>query len=114
MAVNIILDKSKAFAVRVTKLYQHLSHEKKEFVLSKQVLRCGTSIGANVREAHHGQSKRDFISKMNIALKEAMETRYWLKLLKETDQFSEDAIMNQSEEIIRILIKIVKTATLKE
>ena len=82
---NIILSKSKAFAVRIVRLYQYLCNDKKEFVLSKQLLRSGTSIGANVKEAVRGQSKPDFISKMSIALKEAAETEYWLELLYETD-----------------------------
>ena len=76
MAENIIISKSKKFAIRIIRLYQYLSDVKKEFVLSKQLLRSGTSIGANVREAHNSQSKKEFISKMNIALKEAAESEY--------------------------------------
>ena len=75
---NVIVEKSKAFALRIIKLYKHLCNEQNEYVISKQVLRSGTSIGANVREAIRGQSKPDFYSKLNIALKEASETEYWL------------------------------------
>lgn len=78
---NIIVDKSKAFAVRTINLYKYLCNEKKEFVLSKQLLRSGTSIGANVKEAIRGQSKDDFAHKINISLKEASESEYWLELL---------------------------------
>lgn len=109
---NVILEKSKAFAIRIVRLYQYLCNEKKEFVLSKQVLRSGTSIGANVREAIRGQSKPDFLSKMNIALKEASETEYWLELLYETDYIDKkqyESIGNDCSEINKILIAIVKT-----
>ena len=82
---NAVVDKSKAFAIRIVKMYRYLREEKREFVLSTQVLRSGTSIGANVKEAIRGQSTADFIAKMNIALKEASEAEYWLELLKETD-----------------------------
>ena len=81
---NVIQTKSYTFAVRIVRLYQHLSAEKKEYVLSKQVLRCGTSIGANVEEAIGGQSRADFISKLGIAYKEASENSYWLRVLKDT------------------------------
>ncbi len=84
MRENAIKDKSKAFALRIIKLYRYLSEEKHEFILSKQVLRSGTSVGANIREAQRGQSKPDFYSKMSIALKEADETAYWLELLYES------------------------------
>ena len=81
MQNNVIVEKSFDFAVRIVNLCKHLRRNKKEFVLSKQVLRCGTSIGANVAEAQRGQSRADFAAKMNIALKEANETQYWLRLL---------------------------------
>ena len=81
--------KSFLFAVRIVKLYKHLNTNKKEYVLSRQLLRSGTSIGANIAEAEQGQSRADFISKMNIALKEAVETNYWLRLLQATDYLSE-------------------------
>ena len=114
MSVNIILNKSKKFAIRIIRLYQHLSREKREFVLSKQVLRSGTSIGANIREAHQGQSKRDFIHKMSIALKEATETEYWLELLNETDYISNNefkSIYNDCNELNKLLISIIKSSS---
>lgn len=86
---NIIEEKSFAFAVRIVNLYKHLSETKKEFVLSKQLLRSGTSIGANVAEAQQAQSKADFISKMSIALKETSETKYWIRLLASTGYLTE-------------------------
>ncbi len=82
---NIIQTKSYNFAVRIIKLYKHLSQEKKEFVLSKQLLRSGTSIGANIEEAIGGQSRKDFFAKLTIAYKEARESHYWIRLLKDTD-----------------------------
>ena len=82
---NVVVEKSKKFAIRIIKLYQYLCENKKEFILSKQLLRSGTSIGANVKEAVRGQSKADFISKLNISLKETSETEYWLELLYETN-----------------------------
>ena len=89
---NVIAVKSKAFAVRIVKLYKYLIDEKKEFVLSKQLLRSGTSIGANVYEAIRGVSKADFKNKMGIALKEASETQYWLEILFETDYLSKNSM----------------------
>src|ERR1700759_3901738 len=85
---NIIKQKSFDFAVRIVRLYQYLSDKKKEYVLSKQLLRCGTSVGENIHEALQGSSKKDFINKLNISLKEAYETEYWLKLLAETNYLS--------------------------
>ena len=111
---NIVLDKSKAFAVRIVKLYQYLCAEKREFVLSKQLLRSGTSIGANAKEAIRGQSKPDFISKMSIALKEAAETEYWLELLHETDYLDKkqfDSIYADNQELLKILTSIVKSSS---
>ena len=87
---NIIVVKSKAFAIRIVKLSKFLNDSKKEFILSKQIIRSGTSIGANIKEAIRGQSKADFYAKMNIALKEASETEYWLKLLHETNYLSQE------------------------
>lgn len=92
MKESIIVDKSKAFALRIIKLYRYLCAEKQEYVLSKQLLRSGTSIGANVREAKRGQSKPDFYSKMNIALKEADEAAYWLELLHESGFLEPDIV----------------------
>ena len=109
---NVILEKSKAFAVRIIKLYKYLCDEKKEFTLSKQLLRSGTSIGANVKEAIRAQSKPDFYSKMNIALKEASETEYWLELLFESEYITSqefNSIYPECEEIIKILVSITKT-----
>lgn len=108
---NIIEQKSFDFAVRMVRLYQYLSGEKKEFVLSKQLLRCGTSIGANVSEAQRGQSKADFNAKMNIALKEANETAYWLRLLHETNYLSEQeyrSLEPDIAEILKLLVSICK------
>ena len=109
---NIIVDKSKAFALRIIKLYRFLAEEKKEFILSKQVVRSGTSIGANVKEAIRGQSRPDFYAKLNIALKEASETEYWLELLHESDYIEKtafDSIYHDCQEIIKILVSITKT-----
>ena len=109
---NQVLQKSKAFAVRIIRLSQHLTEEKKEKVLSRQVLRSGTSIGANVKEAVRGQSTADFLSKMQIALKEASETEYWLELLAETDYLSEkasDSVLKGCRELIRLITSIVRS-----
>ena len=106
-------DKSKKFAIRIVKLYQYLSEEKREYVMSKQILRAGTSIGANVREALDGQSRADFTAKMSIALKEAVETEYWLELLFETDYLKEEeyvSIQGDCKELARMLTSIVKTS----
>ena len=113
MERNVVLEKSFAFAVRIVNLYKYMSATKKEYILSKQLLRCGTSIGANVTEAQRGQSKSDFRAKMNIALKEAYETEYWLKLLYETEYFEEKAYKSMgqdNEELISLLISICKTS----
>ena len=109
---NAILEKSKALAVRMVRLYKHLSEEKQEYVLSKQALRSGTSIGANVREAVQGQSRKDFLAKMSIALKEATETEYWLELLSETGYLTKEefeSIYEEAGEVARLLTSIVKT-----
>ena len=109
---NIIEQKSFEFAVRIVNLYKHLSETKKEFVLSKQLLRSGTSIGANVAEAEQAQSKADFISKMSIALKEASETKYWIRLLASTSYLTEAesvSILNDCVELEKILVSIVKS-----
>ncbi|MDE6809795.1 MAG: four helix bundle protein [Muribaculaceae bacterium] len=113
---NLITIESKAFAIRCIRLYQHLSNSKKEFVLCKQLLRSGTSIGANVKEALRGQSRADFGAKMNIALKEANESEYWLELLFETGYISNDgfqSMIDDCKRLIRLLTSIVKT-TLKK
>ena len=112
MKDNIIVDKSKSFALRIIKLYKYLCNEKQEYVLSKQILRSGTSVGANVKEAIRGQSKPDFYAKMNIALKEISETEYWLELLHESEYIETknfESIYNDCQEIIKILVSITKT-----
>lgn len=113
MKDNAIEVKSKAFAVRIVRLYQLLTHEKKEFVLSKQLLRAGTSIGANVREGLQGFSRSDFAYKMSVALKECNETCYWLELLHETDYLSAphfEQVYADATELLRMLTAIVKSA----
>lgn len=108
---NIVMAKSYTFALRIIKLYQFLILERKEFVLSKQVLRSGTSIGASVKESEHAQSRIDFIHKLSISLKEANETEYWLMLLKDSnyiDEKSFQSIHEQCIELIRLLASIVK------
>jgi four helix bundle protein len=111
---SIVADKSFSFAVRIVKLYKYLCNEKKEYVLSKQLLRSGTSIGANIHEGLNGQSKRDFLMKMNIALKEAGETQYWIKLLTASDILTEHeskSIHEDCVELVRMLTAIVKTTS---
>lgn len=113
MRENPLLEKSLKFAARIVKLYQYLSKEKKETVISKQILRSGTSIGANANEAAYGVSQADFISKMQIALKEKAETEYWLRLLFLSDYIDEriaQSLINDCLEIKRILIASLKTA----
>ena len=110
---NIIAVKSKAFALRCIKAYQYLTTEKKEYVLSKQLLRSGTSIGANVKEGLRGQTKPDFASKMSIALKEASETEYWIELLGESGILSDmesKSMLDDCVELIKILTTITKSA----
>lgn len=115
MKDNIILDKSFDFAIRVIKLYKHLCDDKKEYILSKQLIRSGTSIGANINEAQAGQSKRDFIAKMSIASKEARESKYWIDLLIKTDYLNINethvrSLLNNIEEIVKLLTSIVKSS----
>ena len=109
---NSIVKKSYQFALRIVKLYKFLLKEK-EFVLSKQLMRSGTSIGANITEAQEAISKKDFKNKMSIALKESVESRYWINLLKDSEYLSEkqaESLLGDLEEIIKILSKIVKNA----
>ncbi len=109
---NVIREKSFAFAVRVVNLYKYLCEEKREYVLSKQVLRSGTSIGANVEESLGGQSDKDFLSKLAIAYKEARETNYWLKLLVATDYLNQQqaqGLLDEIEEMCKILARIQLT-----
>ena len=113
---NKMLDISKAFAIRIIRLYQYLRNEKQEYILSKQLLRSGTSIGANVRESINAQSLEDFIHKLNISLKESNETEYWIELLYETDYINEQqfsSIISDNKEITATLIKIIKTSKAK-
>jgi four helix bundle protein len=110
---NTVVSKSFDFAVRIVNLYKYLTKTHKEYTLSKQILRCGTSIGANVAEAQRGQSKADFISKMSVALKEANETHYWLKLLYKTEYISQaqfDSLEKDTLELVGLLMAICKTA----
>src|SRR6186713_3542631 len=112
MSDNVIKNKSFSFALKIVKLYQFLSFEKKEFVMSKQLLRSGTAIGALIREAEHAESKADFLHKMNIALKEANETSYWLLLLFKGNYISEDLYVSYNEDcllLVKLLASIVKT-----
>ena len=112
MKENLIVDKSMDFAVRIVNLYKYLTKEKSEYVLSKQLLRSGTSIGANVNEAVLAQSPADFVAKMYIALKESGESEYWIKLLEKTDYLSKvqaDSILKDCEELTKILVSIIKT-----
>ncbi|MDR2473446.1 MAG: four helix bundle protein [Tannerella sp.] len=106
---NIIQEKSFAFAIRIVKLYQFLCEEKREFLLSKQLLRCGTSIGANIEESIGGQSDKDFLSKISIRYKEARETVYWIKLLYATGYLNDKqtaSMLADAEELCKILAKI--------
>jgi four helix bundle protein len=109
---NVVQEKSYAFAMRMVRMYQHLTEQRKEFVLSKQVLRSGTSIGANVEEAIGGQSDRDFLAKFNIAYKEARETHYWLRLLRDSGYLKDaDAasMIADCEELLKLTGSIIKT-----
>ncbi len=112
MKDNVIMDKSYDFALRTAKLYLFLREEKKEFEMSKQILRSGTSIGANVEEAIGGQSRKDFASKLGIAYKEARETKFWLRLLTDTKLITtpmSSSLLNDCEELLRIIGSILKT-----
>lgn len=113
MSRNIVKDKSFGFAIRIVRLYQFLVTDKKEYVLSKQLLRSGTSVGAMVREAEHAETKKDFIHKMAIAQKEINESIYWLELLKETDYLKEtefESLNSEAVEIIKLTTTIIKSA----
>jgi four helix bundle protein len=113
---NIVREKSYAFALRIVKAYKYLAEEKKEFVLSKQLLRCGTSVGANIEEAIGGQSPKDFFAKLNVSYKEARETMYWLRLLKDSDILNEkesDSLMKDCDELLKIIGTIIKTMKVK-
>jgi len=113
MKDNILKTKSYKFALRMVKLFQYLSNDKKEFVLSKQILRSGTSIGANIEEAYQGESKADFIHKLAIANKEAFETHYWLRLLRDSNLLESkiaDSLLIDCDELQKLLVTSIKTA----
>lgn len=112
---SIVAEKSFAFSIRIVRLFQYLQRDHKEFVLSKQILKSGTSIGANIEEALGGYSSKDFAAKMGIAYKEARETKYWLRLLFATEYISEkefNSLHNDADQIARILYKIIKKSRL--
>ena len=112
MGKGAILEKSKAFALRVIKLYKYLNEQKREHLLSKQLLRCGTSIGANVKECIFAQSKADFTAKMFIAQKECAEAEYWLELLYESDYINKsefESIYADCQELMRLIVATTKT-----
>ena len=109
---NVLQEKSYAFALRIVKAYQYLCTEKREYVLSKQLLRAGTSIGANVEESLGGQSDKDFISKISIAYKEGRETHYWIRLLKDSGYLTDsqtNSLLSDCEELLKIIGSIQKT-----
>lgn len=113
MKENVLIEKSIAFAARIIKLHQYLMETKKERIISRQIVRSGTSIGANINEAAYGQSKADFISKLHIALKETAETEYWLKLLMLSEYITKEmgaSLLTDCTEIKRILIASINTA----
>ena len=117
MKENLLINKSIAFASRIIKLRQYLIKTKKEMVISKQIVRSGTSIGANINEANYGQSKADFVSKMHIALKETAETEYWLRLLVTSEYITADegkSLLEDCLQIKRILISSINTAKSNE
>jgi four helix bundle protein len=117
MKTNIIQEKSFNFAIRIVKLNQYLVQKKKEFVLSKQILRSGTSIGANVEEAGGGISKADFSNKISIAYKESKETHYWLRLLFATDFITKkmfDSLIQDCNEVCKILFSIIRTTRINK
>ncbi len=117
MKENVIQQKSYEFALRIVRLYQYLCNEKKEFVLSKQVLRSGTAIGANIEETIGAQSDKDFIAKLSIAYKEARETHYWLRLLRDSNYLESshtDSVVNDCDELLKIIGSIQKTMKTKQ
>lgn len=113
MSENVLKDKSYKFALRIVKLYKHLTEDKKGFVLSKQVLRSGTSIGANVIEGSRAESKMDFVHKLAVAHKESFETEYWINLLKDSEYITEkqaESVLNDCQELQKLLTTSIKTA----
>ena len=113
MKENVLRDKAFNFALRIVKLYQYLANEKKEFVISKQVLRSGTSIGANIEDANQAQSETDFIHKFSISQKESFETHYWIRILREIEFLNKklaDSLLEDCEEIQKLITSSIKTA----
>ena len=109
MKENLLIDKSIAFAARIVKLHRHLVKNKKETVISKQIVRSGTSIGANIREAFYAHGKADFVAKLQIALKECAESEYWIELLIESGYYNDKELLNKCVEVKRILIASINT-----
>lgn len=110
---NLVVEKSYEFSVRIAKLYQYLCEKKRENILSRQVLRSGTSIGANVEEAIGGVSRKDFLNKLSIAYKEARETNYWLRILKDIEYLNQsmfDSLIKDCDEVTRIIFSIIRTS----
>lgn len=110
---NIIRDKSKEFAIRIIKFYKYLNDERKEFDIARQILRSGTSVGANIRESEYAQSKADFIHKLSISVKEANETAYWLEILIESGLIEKqqvDSLYELNVELIKLLTSIIKSS----
>lgn len=117
MKKNIVQDKSYAFALRIVKVYGYLKKEKQEYVMSKQLLRSGTSVGANIEEAIGGISKKDFIAKMTIAYKEVRESMYWIRLLSDSGYFTPEAgksLLLDCEELCKLLVSILTTSKTNE
>ena len=109
---SLLLDKSEVFSGRILKMYKYLSSDKNELIISKQILRSGTSIGANISESRNAQSNADFINKLNIALKEADETLYWIKILHNGEYINEkeyESIYNDADELVKLLVSSIKT-----
>lgn len=114
---NVVFDKAYQFAIRIIKVYQFLTKEKKEYILSRQLLRCGTSIGANIAEADGAISKADFSNKISISSKKSLETKYWLSLLKDTSYINEkefDSLFTEADKLSKILFAILKTTRIKK
>ena len=110
---NVLVEKSYLFSIRIVKLYQHLSTAKKEYILAKQILRSGTSIGANIFESQYAQSKKDFVSKLYISFKESNETEYWLMLLRDTRYIKPEEFENMLLDLVelkKLLVSIIKTS----
>lgn len=114
---SLVYQKAYSFSIRIVNLYKHLCQQKREYVLSKQILRCGTSIGANIAEANGAISGSDFSAKMSIAYKESLETKYWLNLFKDTDYLSNNehkSLFEDTDEISKILFSILKTTRINK